>query len=85
MDGSIGMLCQTGYLTIESYSHRLYELRVPDEEVRHDLAALVAGAYAGKDAQWSASLGGARSSAAAPGGSRNRRFFVPASYFPSAS
>ena len=54
----IGMLYQTGYLTIGSYSHGLYELRVPDEEVRQDLAALVAGAYAGKDAQWSASLGG---------------------------
>ena len=36
---------------------RLSTLRVPDEEVRQDLAALVAGAYAGKDAQWSASLG----------------------------
>ena len=54
----IGMLYQTGYLTIESYSNQLYTLRVPDEEVRQDLAALVAGAYAGKDAQWSASLGG---------------------------
>ena len=53
----IGMLYQTGYLTIESYSQRLYKLRVPDEEVRQDLAALIAGAYAGKDAQWSASLG----------------------------
>ena len=30
---------------------------MPDEEVRQDLAALLAGAYAGKDAQWSASLG----------------------------
>ena len=35
-----------------------YTLRVPDEEVRQDLAALLAGAFAGKDAQWSASLGG---------------------------
>ena len=54
----IGMLYQTGYLTIADYSYGLYKLRVPDEEVRQDLAALVAGAYAGKDAQWSASLGG---------------------------
>ena len=53
----IGMLYQTGYLTIADYSYGLYKLRVPDEEVRQDLAALVAGAYAGKDAQWSASLG----------------------------
>ena len=53
-----GLLYQTGYLTIADCSYGLYELRVPDEEVRQDLAALVAGAYAGKDAQWSASLGG---------------------------
>ena len=54
----IGMLYQTGYLTIADYAHGLYTLRVPDEEVRQDLAALFAGAYADKDAQWSASLGG---------------------------
>ena len=30
----IGMLYQTGYLTIDSYSSGLYKLRVPDEEVR---------------------------------------------------
>ena len=53
----IGLLYQTGYLTIVDYSYGLYKLRVPDEEVRQDLAALLAGAYAGKDAQWSASLG----------------------------
>ena len=53
-----GLLFQTGYLTIAGYSYGLYRLRVPDEEVRQDLAALIAGAYAGKDAQWSASLGG---------------------------
>lgn len=53
-----GLLYQTGYLTIADYSYGLYTLRVPDEEVRQDLAALLAGAYAGKDAQWSASLGG---------------------------
>ena len=54
------MLYQTGYLTIESYSHRLYELRVPDEEVRQDLAALVAEAYAGKDAQVEDAFSGER-------------------------
>ena len=53
----VGLLYQTGYLTIKDYSYGLYTLRVPDEEVRQDLAALLAGAYAGKDAQWSASLG----------------------------
>ena len=53
----IGMLYQTGYLTIADYFDGLYRLRVPDEEVRRDVAALLAGAYAGRDAQWSASLG----------------------------
>ena len=55
---SIGMLYQTGYLTIADYSQGLYQLRVPDEEVKRDIAALLAGAWAGRDAQWSASLGG---------------------------
>ena len=54
----VGLLYQTGYLTLADYSYGLYTLRVPDEEVRQDLAALLAGAFAGKDAQWSASLGG---------------------------
>ena len=54
---AIGMLYQTGYLTIADYSQGLYQLRVPDEEVKRDIAALVAGAYAGRDAHWSASLG----------------------------
>ena len=54
----IGMLYQTGYLTIADYSQGLYQLRVPDEEVKRDIAALLAGAWAGRDAQWSASLGG---------------------------
>ena len=53
----IGMLYQTGYLTIADYSQGLYQLRVPDEEVKRDIAALLAGAWAGRDAQWSASLG----------------------------
>ena len=54
----IGLLYQTGYLTIADCVDGLFTLRVPDEEVRQDLASLIAGAYAGKDAQWSASLGG---------------------------
>ena len=53
----IGMLYQTGYLTIAEYSQGLYQLRVPDEEVKRDVAALVAGAWASRDAQWSVSLG----------------------------
>ena len=42
----IGMLYQTGYLTIADCSDGLYQLRVPDEEVKRDIAALVAGAWA---------------------------------------
>ena len=53
----IGMLYQTGYLTIADYSQGLYQLRVPDEEVKRDIAALLAGAWADRDAYWSASLG----------------------------
>ena len=54
---AIGMLYQTGYLTIADYSQGIYRLRVPDEEVKRDVAALVAGAYADRDAHWSATLG----------------------------
>ena len=54
---AIGMLYQTGYLTIADYSQGIYRLRVPDEEVKRDIAALVAGAYADRDAHWSATLG----------------------------
>ena len=54
----VGLLYQTGYLTIADYADGVYRLRVPDEEVRQDVAALVAGAYADRSAQWSASLGG---------------------------
>ena len=43
-----GLLFQTGYLTIADCDAGLFTLRVPDEEVRQDLAALVAGAYEGK-------------------------------------
>ena len=53
----IGMLFQTGYLTIKDYSAGLYTLGVPDEEVRKDLNLLMAGVAADKDAVWAASLG----------------------------
>ena len=53
----IGMLFQTGYLTIKDYSAGLYVLGVPDEEVRKDLNLLMAGVAAEKDAVWAASLG----------------------------
>ena len=52
-----GMLYQTGYLTIADYESDLFTLRVPDEEVRQDLSALMSGLVADKDVRWAASLG----------------------------
>ena len=52
----IAMLYQAGYLTIKDYDGGLYTLGVPDEEVRRDLATLVAGAAADEDMQWASSL-----------------------------
>ncbi len=51
------MLFQSGYLTIRGYDDGLYTLGVPDEEVRRDLATLIAGAAADEDMQWASSLG----------------------------
>jgi len=53
-----GMLYQTGYLTIKDYRGGLFELGVPDEEVRQDLSALMSGLIADKDTIWASSLGG---------------------------
>ena len=55
----IGMLYQTGYLTIRDYSpyKRSYVLAVPDEEVRQDLSALLAAACANRDMAWAQELG----------------------------
>ena len=55
----IGMLFQTGYLTLKDFNPVLqsYTLGVPDEEVRRDFASLMAGIAAGRDASWSKSLG----------------------------
>lgn len=53
----IGMLFQTGYLTIKDYEEGLYTLGVPDEEVRQDLNLLLAGLAADQDVAWAASLG----------------------------
>ncbi|MBR0506580.1 MAG: AAA family ATPase [Kiritimatiellae bacterium] len=52
-----GMLYQTGYLTIGKYEGDLFTLRIPDEEVRQDLSALMAGLVADKDVRWAASIG----------------------------
>ena len=51
------MLYQSGYLTVKGYDDGLYTLGVPDEEVRRDLATLIAGAAADEDMQWASSLG----------------------------
>ncbi|MBO7166712.1 MAG: AAA family ATPase [Kiritimatiellae bacterium] len=53
----IGMLYQTGYLTIKDYADGLYTLSVPDEEVRRDLNLLMTSVAAEKDVSWAASLG----------------------------
>ena len=53
---AVSMLYQSGYLTVKDYDGGLYTLGVPDEEVRRDLATLVAGAAADEDMQWAASL-----------------------------
>ena len=55
----IGMLYQTGYLTIKDYSpyKHSYVLTVPDEEVRQDLSSLLAAACANRDMAWAQELG----------------------------
>ncbi len=55
----IGMLFQTGYLTIKDYSYATgaYTLAVPDEEVRRDLCLLLTGVAANEDVAWAARLG----------------------------
>ena len=55
----VGMLFQTGYLTIKdynAYSH-LYTLCIPDDEVRRDLSSLLAGVAADRDMGWAQALG----------------------------
>ncbi len=56
----IPMLFQTGYLTIADFNPYLktYELRVPDEEVRQDLATLTTAVIANQDTYWVSQLGG---------------------------
>ena len=49
---AVGMLYQTGYLTIKDYEAGEYLLGIPDEEVRRDLLLLVAAQSAEKDATW---------------------------------
>jgi len=55
----VGMLFQTGYLTIKGYdpATRFYSLGVPDEEIRRDVAMLLVDAMAGEVSGWGAQLG----------------------------
>ena len=55
--GVVGLLYQTGYLTIKDYADGIYMLGVPDEEVRRDLSTLMAGVAANQDMKWAANLG----------------------------
>ena len=49
---AVGMLYQTGYLTITDYADGRYTLGLPDEEVRRDLLKLVAAQAAEQDETW---------------------------------
>ena len=49
---AVGMLYQTGYLTIKDYEDGEYLLGIPDEEVRRDLLLLVAAQSANEDTTW---------------------------------
>ena len=53
------LLYQAGYLTMKGYDPDFddYTLGVPDEEVRRDLATLVAGVAANETEAWAANLG----------------------------
>ena len=52
-----GMLFQTGYLTIRDYKYGLFDLAVPDEEVRQDLSALMTNLVSDKDVIWATNIG----------------------------
>ncbi|MBP5640579.1 MAG: AAA family ATPase [Victivallales bacterium] len=56
---AVPMLFQTGYLTIADYNSfsQTYTLRVPDVEVRKDLASLVTSVAAKQDVSWVTTLG----------------------------
>ena len=55
----VPMLFQAGYLTIASYNPDIqsFVLRIPDEEVRRDLAILTTAVAAGQDTSWVSALG----------------------------
>ena len=55
---TVPMLYQTGYLTIADYhpATQAYDLKVPDVEVRRDLALLTGSVLSGKDVAWVSSL-----------------------------
>ncbi|MBP5234197.1 MAG: AAA family ATPase, partial [Planctomycetes bacterium] len=53
----VGMLFQTGYLTIKGCNDGIYTLRIPNEEVRRDLSLITAGAIAKRDWRWAEAIG----------------------------
>ena len=57
----VGMLYQTGYLTIKGYKSTYlggtFELGIPDEEVRQDLSALMTNLVSDKDVLWAVNVG----------------------------
>ena len=56
---TVPMLYQAGYLTIDKYDGNtgMFTLRVPDEEVRQDLATLMTAVAAGQDTTWVSEIG----------------------------
>ena len=56
---ALALLYQSGYLTVKGYDadSEDYTIGVPDEEVRRDLATLIAGVAAGETDVWAANLG----------------------------
>ena len=56
-----GMLYQAGYLTIKGYKSAtfggLFDLGVPDEEVRQDLSALMTNLVSNRDTLWAVNVG----------------------------
>ncbi|MBR4902043.1 MAG: AAA family ATPase [Victivallales bacterium] len=56
---TVPMLYQAGYLTIDNYDSNtgMFTLRVPDEEVRQDLATLMTAVAAEQDTTWVSEIG----------------------------
>ena len=64
----VGMLFQTGYLTILDYNKKTKRLTlgIPNAEVREDFSSLMSGLVANKDVVWASEIGGHLQSARWP-------------------